>query len=191
VKHIPEHDFWRLELPDLIRMNQLVRGRVDVAGFAAWYAQLTPAQQAWLAFFLCEFAHEAGATVAVCLEAAAAAGLSPDHHVVSQFQALHLIGGTWSQADWFGLAEWLRGLTDDDRGRVFMWFLWMLGLAEGRRYDAETEEGCNHWWHRDLLDRRVVRDLLRDPEYWRTSMKDDRYLKATRIARLWMRLRRR
>lgn len=40
-------------------------------------------------------------------------------------------------------------------------------------YRGESPEYCNHWWHRDLLDERVVQDLLNDPRYYVTAMKDD------------------
>jgi hypothetical protein len=56
-----EHEgAWCLELPDLIQLNQLVRGRVDFDGFASWYTPLLPAQRIALTFCLCEFAHQAG-----------------------------------------------------------------------------------------------------------------------------------
>jgi hypothetical protein len=56
-------------------------------------------------------------------------------------------------------------------------YVYLFGTAEGRVYQGATREGCNHWWHRDLLDERVVQALLNDPQYWRTSMKDDDQIK--------------
>ena len=53
----------------------------------------------------------------------------------------------------------------------------LFGTAEGRAYRGDTPERCTHWWHRDLSDRRVVHDLLNDPNYARTSMRDDDRLK--------------
>jgi hypothetical protein len=48
-----------------------------------------------------------------------------------------------------------------------------------RVYRGESKECCNHWWHRDLLDERVVRDLLSDPHFYLTAMKDDDRIKGS------------
>lgn len=48
------------ELADLIRVNQLVRGRIDFEGFRTWYTALPPDQRRGLTYLLCEFAHQAG-----------------------------------------------------------------------------------------------------------------------------------
>jgi len=66
---------------------------------------------------------------------------------------------------------------DQQQEVVLRLLVYLFGYAEERIYSRETEEWCNHWWHRDLLDERVVNDLLADPEYYRTSMKDDQRIK--------------
>jgi hypothetical protein len=42
-----------------------------------------------------------------------------------------------------------------------------------------SKESCNHWWHRDLLDDRVVEARLADPTFYNTSMKDDGGIKKS------------
>jgi hypothetical protein len=63
----------------------------------------------------------------------------------------------------YELCRWVEGLSDADRAVVFWLFVFLFGVAEGRVYQRETPEHCNHWWHRDLLDDRVVRDLVTNP----------------------------
>jgi hypothetical protein len=60
---------------------------------------------------------------------------------------------------------------------VFTFAVYLFGLAEGRVFAREAKESCNHWWHRDLLDPRVVAAILNDPHYYRTSLKDDEPIK--------------
>jgi hypothetical protein len=55
----------------------------------------------------------------------------------------------------------------------------LFGIAEGRVFRAETKATCNHWWHRDLTDERVVQDILNNPKFYTTSMKDDDRIKAS------------
>ena len=41
---------------------------------------------------------------------------------------------------------------------VVEWF----AFAEERRKDNEIEETCNHWWHRDLSDARIVDEIIKE-----------------------------
>ncbi|MDB5310195.1 MAG: hypothetical protein JWO38_4397 [Gemmataceae bacterium] len=167
------HGTWQLDLPDLIRMNQLVRRRVDFEGFENWYAALMPAQRLALTYCLCEFAHQAGVTDAVFEEALAVARLSADHPIVARLLGCRRNG----VSGLLGMYEVLTALGDADLAVAFRLFVSLFGAAEGRVYRGERKDWCNHWWHRDLLDERVVRDLLSDPEYYRTAMRDDDRLK--------------
>lgn len=161
------------ELADLIRMNQLVRGQIDFAGFQRWYATLPPDERKALTSLLCEFAHQAGVTDATWEEALKASGLSTSDTVVQQ-----LCDARRGEYPLFRLHEFVEALPDASLPPVFRLFVYLFGTAEGRVYRGESAEHCNHWWHRDLLDERVVQDLLNDPAYYMTSMKDDARIKA-------------
>jgi hypothetical protein len=158
-----------LDLPDLIRMNQLVRRRVDFEGFDAWYAALPPAQRLSLTDCLCEFAYQAGVNNAVFDESLATAHLPANHPVVARLLESRRDGFPHQ----FGMHEVLSVLGEADLAVAFRLFVSLFGIAEGRVYRGEKKDWCNHWWHRDLLDERVVRDLLSDPEFYRTAMSDD------------------
>ena len=168
------HGMWQLDLPDLIRMNQLVRGRVDFEGFEGWYAALQPAQRLALTDSLCEFAHQAGVTDAAWDEALVTARLPPAHPVVSRMLQCRRD----EFPDSLGMHGVLTALGGDELATAFRLFVALFGAAEGRVYRGERKAWCNHWWHRDLLDERVVRDLLADPGYYRTAMRDDDRVKG-------------
>lgn len=167
---------WMLDLPDLIRVNQLVRSRIDFAGFESWFVSLSPAQRVSLAYQLCEFAHQAGVSNSVVEEALTVSGLPQNHPVVQQLRAFRSNG----YPDWEGLHDFLTNADDLRLAVAFRFYVALFGTAEGKVYRGEAKEWCNHWWHRDLLDERVVRAILSDPEFYRTSMKDDDPIKNDR-----------
>lgn len=156
------------ELADLIRMNQLVRGRIDIDGFQAWFASLPLERRRALTYQLCEFAYQAGVDNALWDDAFSVSGLHAADPVVRQA----LVVGR-GENPVFRLYDLVVAVPEDDLAIVFPLFVQLFGLAEGRVYRGESPEYCNHWWHRDLLDERVVQDLLNDPRYYMTAIKDD------------------
>lgn len=164
---------WLVELTDLIRANQLVRGRIDLGGFEEWYDAMLYAQRVVLGDVLFAFAHQAGVLDADDEQALAVAGVPADHPVARRLnearQERHF--------PFMVAARLLPTLDDGDMRVAFRLFAALFGVAEGRVYRLETPGCCNHWWHRDLLDERVVQDLLADPNYFRTSMRDDQRVK--------------
>ena len=161
------------ELPDLIRVNQLVRGRIDFDGFRAWYDTLPPEQRRALTYLLCEFAHQAGVRDDTWDEALAASGLPASDPVVQR-----LWSARRAEFPVFPLYEFVVAVPEEDLPTVFRLFVYLFGTAEGAVYRGERKEWCNHWWHRDLLDQRVVRELLADPRFYMTAIKDDDRIKG-------------
>jgi hypothetical protein len=172
-----------MTLADLIRMNQLVRTRIDFDGFRSWYESLPPTGQRELTWMLCEFAHQAGVNHARFAEAVELAGMPADHPLVER--VVSYCAPLWERrgGSLLELHEWAEHLPDAERDVAFRLFVFLFGVAEGRVCRAEIEECCNHWWHRDLLDERVVQDLLTDPHFYRTAMKDDARIKGRRLSR--------
>jgi hypothetical protein len=162
------------ELTDLIRVNQLIRGRIDFDGFWAWYGSLELARRRALAYLLCEFAYQAGVTDAIWDDALAASGLPASDPVVQQ-----VLATSRGELPLFRLYEFLEAVPEKDLPAAFRLFVYLFGTAEGRVYRGESKEHCNHWWHRDLLDERVVRDLLSNPRFYMTARKDDARIKGT------------
>ena len=164
-------EFVRLELPDLIRMNRLVRGRIDIEGFVAWHRDLDDGEGLQLIDSLVAYAGEAGFDADTYAEAMGAAGLDATTALAQEVASFWQPG--WTRPDRIGLRKWLGGLDDDSREWMLRWAVFLFGTAEGRVYRNEHPASCNHWWHRDLTDERVVEALLNDPRYASTSMKDD------------------
>jgi hypothetical protein len=160
---------WPVELPDLIRLNQLVRGRIDLPGFEEWHDALRPAQRVVLGDVLFTFAHQAGVLDADYGEALAVAGVPAGHPVARRLDEARRERHFPS----LFVPRLLTTLDEADVRVAVRLFAALFGIAEGRVYRRETPGCCNHWWHRDLLDDRVVQDLLADPNYFRTSMRDD------------------
>jgi hypothetical protein len=137
-----------LEFGELMRINRLVRGRIKYEAFSEWYASLSTLKQAALIKALNDFATQAGYDDALCDQAIAEAQLDAnDPQVVC---ARSFINDRWSMPSrefyW-----WLVSLPKSERLRVFKYFVYVFGLAEGVSYRACHDHGqCSHWWHGDL-----------------------------------------
>lgn len=160
-------------MADLIRLNQLVRGRINFEGFEAWFASLLSDQRRALTCLLCEFAHQAGVGVYTWHEAMTASGLPTSDPVVQR-----VLAAGRCEHPVFPLYDLVSAVTEEEMPTVFRLFVYLFGIAEGAVYRNESKEDCNHWWHRDLQDERVVRDLLTDTRFYLTSMRDDDRIKG-------------
>ncbi len=169
-----EDQWFSLELPEVIRANQLVRRTIDVEGFNRWYEQLSVPEGCALIYTLFEFAHQAGVDENIFAEALSAANLENGHPLVEKFRTF--IGKNYP--DWLNFHKWIMQLPETDRFIIFTFAVYLFGMAEGRVYRNEQKDWCNHWWHRDLLDERVVNSILNNPEFYMTDMKDDDRIKS-------------
>ncbi len=167
------NDTWLLELPDIIKANQLIRRGVNSDDFKTWYEELDLGQKRALTYTLCEFAHQSGVNDDIYKEVAQISGFTTSHPAVSKASSFR----RGEHPDMIQLYFWIMQLPEVELYPVFQWFVLLFGVAEGRVYRAESKESCNHWWHRDLLDERIVQDLLNDPKFYMTSMKDDDRIK--------------
>ena len=166
-----------MSLDDAIKINQLIRSRIDFEGFNAWYAALSPRQRDSLTTTLFIFAYQAGVDEHTWQQAAAIGGFTHRTELVENIRSFHLtdIG----LHDWSGFNSWFDALSASDRAATFAVAVFLFGVAEGAVFRNETVDSCNHWWHRDLLDARVVNAIRNDPEFYRTSMKHDAPIKST------------
>jgi hypothetical protein len=161
-----------IERADLIRMNQLVRRGTDYRAFSDWYQSLQVAEQAALIGELCHLAYQAGVDDNLYQVAAQAAGLIEDGNFLSLMKKVRGSSGL----NVGGLIEWLCSIGESDRTCAFKLFVHLFGEAERRLLQHEDKQTCNHWWHRNLADPRVVESLLNDPHYYKTSPRDDEKL---------------
>jgi hypothetical protein len=166
----------QLDKADLIRMNQLVRRQVDYEGFRAWYQGLATDEQAALVAELCHCAYQAGVDESVYERACQTAGFTPDDELVLMMKKVQGRGGL----NVGGLTEWLGSAQSNTRVRALKLFVYLFGEAEQKVMASEDRQSCNHWWHRNLEDQRVVQSILSDPEYYKTSPRDDDRLPPNR-----------
>ncbi len=43
--------------------------------------------------------------------------------------------------------------------KAFILLITLFEIADTRRYNNSCQDGCTHWWHRDLSDRRVLAEI--------------------------------
>lgn len=46
--------------------------------------------------------------------------------------------------------------------KAFVLLVSLLGIADARRYSKDCQDGCSHWWHRDLSDRQILDEIRRE-----------------------------
>ena len=46
--------------------------------------------------------------------------------------------------------------------KTFFLLINLLAIADGRRYCKYCQDGCSHWWHRDLSDRKILDEIRRE-----------------------------
>jgi hypothetical protein len=160
------------EKADVIRMNLLVRRGTDFEAFSKWYASIDSDEQIELASRLCEYAYQAGVDDTINRKAAVNAGLADDTNFLD---LLKKVKGP-SSLNIGGLAKWLRSVNAENRLRAFKYFAYLFGEAERHVFENEDRQSCNHWWHRNLENPRVVESILKDDQYYRTSPRDDETL---------------
>lgn len=160
--------FHQLSLPELIRMNQLVRDEIDLAGFGQWYESSTLPVRLGIIYSLADFAFQAGVDEDILENAVQTGKLDKAAPVVRD-----LFNFSSPSPDWSALHQWLQTAADAELVIAFRFYTCLFGCAEQRVYQSQCDKDCTHWWHRDLKDPRVVRDLLRNPRYFLTSRNDD------------------
>ena len=163
----------KLELLDVIRVNQLVRGGADTSGAISWFREVSHEEQNALLGSLLFFAAQAGFDEASWEEALIGAE-HEDGAIIERVRA-HLFRSFPRD---YELVDWFASLDDLSRSAIYVLVLRVFAAAEGRRVRGEQKEHCNHWWHRDLLDERVVEDILNDPNFHMTSMADDEWIRS-------------
>lgn len=151
---------WGLDLEDQIKMNRLIQGSIEFDGFRQWYDTLSDNERVALTCSLFDYGREyfepADWNRAVNL-----AGLSSDSPLVEKLLSLRH-GDDWRAGyDTRGLFQWIKGLDANDRSSVFTLAVSVFGINEGGRFES-CKGHCDHWWHQDLKDPKVVEELRRN-----------------------------
>jgi hypothetical protein len=147
-----------VEVSDLIRINQLVRGATDTAGLGQWYGSLAHPEQTTLIVTLMDFAHQARPQKGEWHRAIETAGLVTNPELVERLRA-YVDDQYYSKEDGFHY-NWLHTASEPDRAAAFWFAAHLFGFAARRQLRSCQCDGRYHWWHRGLTDERVVRELL-------------------------------
>jgi hypothetical protein len=166
-----EGDKVSLEKGDIIRMNLLVLRQTDCTRFRDWYESLEVGERAVLIGGLCQYAYQAGVDEAVYQIASRDAGLAQDQGFLNIMKNVHSSSGL----NIGGLVDWLTTANAKHRDRAFGLFVHLFGEAERKVRRTEDPKECNHWWHRNLEDPAIVESILNDPEYHKTSPRNDEH----------------
>jgi len=151
-----------VEVSDLVRVNQLVRSATDTEGLGRWYRSLSAPEQTALTVTLIELAKQAGSEEGDWRQAIGAAGLVGNRELVERLRAY--VEGTYFPGDNSIHYRWLHGASDADRVAAFWLAAHLFGIAGRRELDSCGCGGRHHWWHRDLMDDRVVQEILANPK---------------------------
>jgi len=114
---------------DLIKINQLIRERIDVDGFETWYEDLSFDDQQSLIKTLFLFAYQAGVTDATWEQAGSLGGFAGRATLVDKIKSFHLT--EISLHDWIGFDSWLGGLSSHDKYSTFLVSVYLFGVAAG------------------------------------------------------------
>jgi hypothetical protein len=144
----------KLMIEELLFLNQYIQNVVQREAINNWFLSFDEMDRQAVVSGIWVLAWQARAVRSDFAEAAVAAGLNPTHTPVVAasnketqfryvgFKLAALKGPVLEQAFWFSLE--------------------LYALAERRRKREKCSAGCNHWWHKDLSDKRVVKKILKD-----------------------------
>ncbi|MDB9511946.1 DUF5958 family protein [Kamptonema animale CS-326] len=46
--------------------------------------------------------------------------------------------------------------------KAFLLLMSLFAIADARRYSEYCQDGCSHWWHRDLSDRKTLDEICHE-----------------------------
>ena len=163
-----------LNLEEEIRINKFIRNKIDFQGFKEWFDSEPRNKQNMIVSTLCEYTQQAGITDEGIDTSFNKSGLNNHNKNIEYLLKLKISIDE--------IEEWFENLNKVERDEILKFCVYLFGITEGEVYKKEIVQGCNHWWHRDLLDSRVVSSLLKNPEYWSTSMVDDKLIKKPKVS---------
>lgn len=138
------------EAQDIIRINQMAQGGRSLADASAWFSEHDAQEQRALIQTVGYLALQAGAVPADAKEAAERAGIKPG------VPACVLMGKGVPKQQLDKLLE----LPREENLRSFSFLVGLLSVADARRKASKCAAGCNHWWHRNLGDEEIVKEIL-------------------------------
>jgi hypothetical protein len=144
-------------------MNALVQDKLDVDRFKEWYQNLNLDERSILTCGLFDYgAHDYTGTN--WSEIVQLSGLNPESPLLAKVLSFEFERGLSSEPWSFqtlSMLSWIRGINETERFQVFMLGMYLFGINEGHRFASCNRATCQHWWHQDLKNPQVVRELLK------------------------------
>ncbi|MDD4402598.1 MAG: DUF5958 family protein [Desulfitobacteriaceae bacterium] len=141
-----------LTIEELILINQYAQGVVSRDKIKDWYLALQEIEKQSVVKSIWVLATQAQVKEDDIPVAAEAAGLKQTHTPVVMISK-----GDMSLNN---RGYKLSALSGTVLNQAFWFVLECFALAERRRREKEGPDECNHWWHKDLSDDRVVKEIL-------------------------------
>ena len=138
---------------ELILLNKYVQSVVEKDAVYDWFLSFQEGDRQSIVARVWDLARQSQAVESDVLIAAKSAGLKPTHTpivmLIKSRDPFHLRGYNLSSQ---------RGIILE---QAFKIVLECFALAERRRKDKEDGGACHHWWHRDLSDEAIVREIIK------------------------------
>ena len=142
-----------LTTSELILLNQYVQGVVPRIKIDNWFLSFSEDEKQSLVKSVWLLAVQAQIREDDIPAATSVAGLKPTHTPVVMISkgsvSLHNRGYELSK------------LSGTLLNQAFFLVLESLALAERRRKEREDPVTCNHWWHKNLSDEKVIKEILK------------------------------
>lgn len=141
-----------LTLPRLILLNQYVQGVAKREEITQLYSSFDESDKQCSVKEIWMLATQAQVTEEDVVSAVSKAKLKPTHTPVQMLQT--------SKMPFHRRGYELANLKGTVLNQAFSLVLECFALAERRRKEQEKSEPCNHWWHRDLSNENIVKEIL-------------------------------
>ncbi len=143
-----------LTIQELVLLNQYVQGVVLKKEIYNWFSSLVERDKQSVVKSIWVLATQAQVIESDIPIATLAADLKPTHTPVVMISK----GDVSLYNRGYRLSE-LKGTI---LNQAFLLVLECFALAERRRKEKEGTSECNHWWHKDLSDERVIKEILQN-----------------------------
>jgi hypothetical protein len=144
--------FKELNLLNLILLNQYVQGIVTRQEVDKWFLSLEENKKQFSVKELWILATQAQVIEGDIPKAMELAGLRPSN--------IPVIMVSKGEVSFHKRGYKLSKLKGTVLNQAFWFVLECFALAERRRKEKEGTRECNHWWHKDLSDERVIKEIL-------------------------------
>lgn len=143
-----------LKTPELLFLNKYTQGLVTQSEIIDWFLMLHEVDKQKAVADVWVLATQARIREEDVPEVLTKAGLKPTHTPVIML--------TKGKIPFHKHGLCLSTLKGTVLKQAFLLVLECFAYAERRRKKNEDPLTCNHWWHKDLSDEEVIRDILKN-----------------------------